>query len=339
MKKRVLSIVLTLVLCFGLLPITTMAVESSTASPQSTDDTCHEITRELDVPNEQHLGTTSSSTSSSYSSNTDAGGYTITVSEAENGTVISNISRAPADTTVTLTVSPDIGYGLDELNVLDSNKEKAELTDIGNGEYTFKLPENDVTVSATFKISPSFTDVSPDDYFFVPLWWAYNNGITDGIGGNMFGPNVPCTRAQIITFLWRASGQPTAERTDMPFSDVESGSYYYSAVLWAAENGISNGMNSTEFGPELICSREHAVTFLYRYAKLSGMDTSAGESADIIGYSDISEIADYALPSFRWTVNEGIIKGYNSKLMPRLACTRAHIITMLYRTLSPQEAQ
>ncbi len=261
--------------------------------------------------------------------------YRVTVSEPVNGTVEASATRATRGTTITVTTAAASGYGLETLTVLDRNNREVALTDLGGGKYTFRMPSSSVTVSAYFTLLPNFDDVDPDDYFYDPVRWAVNNGITDGIGGGKFGPDLTCTRAQIVTFLWRTSGQPIAERTEMPFTDVAPNSFYYDAVLWAIETGITLGTSDTTFSPDLTCSREQAVTFLYRYAVYNGIDTSVGEDTNILSYTDAFEVSDFAVPAMQWAVGSGVVQGAGGKLMPLSDCTRGQIITMLYRTMNP----
>ncbi len=261
--------------------------------------------------------------------------YRITVSEPVNGAVEANRKTATSGTTITVTVSPASGYDLETLTVLDRRDREVKLTALGDGKYTFKMPSSNVTVSAHFTLLPDFDDVDPEDYFYDALRWAVNNDVTDGIGGGKFGPDLTCTRAQIVTFLWRTSGRPIAARTEMPFSDVAPESYYHDAVLWAIETGVTTGTSATTFSPDLTCTREQAVAFLYRYARYNGIDVSAGEDTNILSYTDATSVADYAFPAFQWAVGAGVVRGADAKLMPADPCTRAQIITMLYRTMNP----
>ena len=195
--------------------------------------------------------------------------YPITVKSAKNGDVTASHKSAAKGTTVTLTVDPDKGYVLDTLTVLDGKDKELKLTE-KNGKYTFTMPASKVTVEAMFKAEQTtgknpFTDVPAGSYYEDAVIWAVDKGITTGTSATTFNPNGICTRAQAVTFLWRAAGSPAAKSSAMPFADVKAGSYYYDAVLWAVEQGITKGASDTMFSPDATCTRAQIVTFLYRY--------------------------------------------------------------------------
>ena len=206
-----------------------------------------------------------------YTGSTGGGGvttYPITVKSAKNGDVTASHKSAAKGTTITLTVDPDKGYVLDTLTVLDGKDKDLKLTE-KNGKFTFTMPASKVTVEGSFKeefpdFPNPFSDIAPSDFCCDAVMWAVAKDITNGIGNYTFAPNQPCTRAQIVTFLWRYEGKPAPSRTRNSFADVSTGSYYGSAVLWAVEHGITNGMSATEFCPENTCTRAQVVTFLYR---------------------------------------------------------------------------
>ncbi|HCG66666.1 MAG TPA: hypothetical protein DEW37_08660, partial [Oscillibacter sp.] len=185
-----------------------------------------------------------------------------TPDKTENGTVTANRRYAERGDTVTITVKPDDGFKLDDLTVTDKNGKELKLTDKGNGKYTFTMPASKVEVNATFvkevETSP-FSDVSTSAYYYEAVKWAQEKGITGGIGNGLFGPNQPCTRAQIVTFLWRAAGSPEPKSSAMPFEDVAADAYYYDAVLWAVENGITAGTTAATFAPNATCTRAQIV--------------------------------------------------------------------------------
>ena len=194
--------------------------------------------------------------------------YPITVKSAKNGDVTASHKSAAKGTTITLTVDPDKSYVLDTLTVLDGKDKEIKLTE-KNGKYTFTMPASKVTVAAMFKAEQStgknpFTDVPAGSYYEDAVIWAVDKGITTGTSATTFNPNGICTRAQAVTFLWRAAGSPAAKSSAMPFADVKAGSYYYDAVLWAVENGITKGTSDTTFSPDATCTRAQIVTFLYR---------------------------------------------------------------------------
>lgn len=262
--------------------------------------------------------------------------YPITVpGKTENGTVTVSPRSAEKGDSVTITVKPDSGYQLDDLAVTDKNGKELKLTDKGNGKYTFTMPSGKVKINATFtkEAEPSpFSDVSTSAYYYEAVKWAQEKGITGGIGNGLFGPNQPCTRAQIVTFLWRAAGSPVVNYL-MPFTDVDEGAYYAEAVRWAASTGIVTGLTETTFGANGVCTRAQVVTMLYRFAKAQGMDTTQGGMA-IREFDDFDSVPAYALEAMDWAVNTGVFKGDNNRLLPQNACTRAQIVTLLWRAFS-----
>ena len=253
--------------------------------------------------------------------------YSVTIpNKTENGTVTVNPKSASKGSTVTITAKPDSGYQLDDLTVTDKNGKELKLTDKGNGKYTFTMPASKVEVNATFvkevETSP-FSDVSTSAYYYEAVKWAQEKGITGGIGNGLFGPNQPCTRAQIVTFLWRAAGSPEPKSMSS-FSDVSADSYYAKAVAWAVENGITTGTGDGKFSPDATCTREQAVAFLYR---ASGSPAVSGGSA----FSDVAANAYYA-DAVAWAEKNGVTGGIGGGLFGSgNTCTRAQIVTFLYR--------
>ena len=251
-----------------------------------------------------------------------------TPSDVDNGSIKVSSSRASKGSTVTITVKPDEGYVLDELVVTDKNGDTVKLTDKGNGKYTFKMPASKVKVEVSFTLAADpdvnqpFVDVSPDAYYADAVAWAVENGITNGTSDTTFGPDVSCTRAQMVTFLWRQAGAPKATGSN-PFTDVQAGSYYYDAVLWAVEQGITSGTSATTFAPDAVCTRAQTVTFLYRAA---GSPAVSGGS-----FADVSADAYYA-DAVAWAVSEGVTVGTSdTTFSPDMNCTRAQIVTFMYR--------
>ena len=217
--------------------------------------------------------------------------YPITVKSAKNGDVTASHKTASKGTAVTLTVDPDKGYVLDTLTVLDGKDKEIKLTE-KNGKFTFTMPASKVTVAATFKASAPtgknpFIDVPAGSYYEDAVVWAVEKGITSGTSAVTFDPNGNCTRAQAVTFLWRAAGSPAPKTKVMPFTDVPSGSYYYDAVLWAMEQGITKGTSDTAFSPNASCTRAQIVTFLWR---ANGSPVVSGNSA----FTDVASDAYYA---------------------------------------------
>ena len=254
-----------------------------------------------------------------------------TPGKTENGTVTVSTKNATSGSTVTITVKPDDGFKLDELTVIDKNGNELKLTDKGNGKYTFTMPASKVEIKATFvkevETSP-FRDVSTSAYYYETVKWAQEKGITGGIGNGLFGPNQPCTRAQIVTFLWRAAGSPVVNYA-MNMSDVPEGSYYAEAVRWALNEGITTGTTGSTFSPDETCTRAQAVAFLFRYTASEAVTLQELVS----GFSDADSVPGYALPAMNWALAEEIVQGNGSKLMPNDSCTRAQIVTLLYRAL------
>ena len=194
--------------------------------------------------------------------------YPVTISgTTEHGTVTVSTEAAVGGSTVTITVKPDSGYTLGGITVTDSEGNELSLTDNGNGAYTFTMPSGKVEIHVTFTEDGSlnpFQDVPSDAYYFEAVNWAVANNVTNGTSETTFSPNVGCTRAQVVTFLWRAAGQPEPTEGTNPFTDVKEGTYYYKAVLWAVEKGITNGTSETTFEPNEDCTRAQVVTFLFR---------------------------------------------------------------------------
>ena len=253
--------------------------------------------------------------------------YAIEVGEdIRNGTVTANRRYAERGDTVTITVKPDDGFKLDDLTVTDKNGNELKLTDKGNGKYTFKMPAGKVTVSATFAPEKTaadyFADVPANSYYADAVLWAAKNGITGGIGNGLFGPNQPCTRAQIVTFLWRAAGSPEP-KTMSSFADVSMDAYYAKAVAWAVENGITTGTGDGKFSPDATCTRAQSVTFLFR--AIGKLVDSKAEFSDVLTDS-------YYANAVAWAVENGVTNGIGDGLFgPDNSCTRAQIVTFLYR--------
>ena len=279
----------------------------------------HEITQaETVIPKRQSSGGGSGGSSS----------YPITVpSKTENGTVTVSPKNASAGSTVTITVKPDSGYVLETISVTDKNGNDLKLTDKSNGKYTFTMPTSKVEIKVTFMEDNSvlnfFYDVPNDAYYYEAVKWAAENGITGGVGNSLFAPNQPCTRAQIVTFLWRAAGSP-APKSMSSFTDVPADAFYAKAVAWAVENGITSGTGEGKFSPNAICTRAQSVTFLYR---TSGSPAVSGSAE----FSDVSTTAFYA-DAVAWAAKKGITTGIGGGLFGSdNDCTRSQIVTFLWR--------
>ena len=261
-----------------------------------------------------------------YSGSSSDPTYSVTVDKTENGSVTVSPKSASKGDTVTVTVKPDSGYVLETLTVTDKNGNELTLKDKGDGKYTFTMPAGKVEVKATFMEDNSmlnfFYDVPNGAYFYEAVKWAVKNGITTGVGNDLFAPEQPCTRAQIVTFLWRAAGSPEP-KTVSSFTDVSASAYYAKAVAWAVENGITNGMTETTFAPDATCTRGQSVTFLYRALK--------GTASGSTNFTDVKSDAFYA-DAINWAVANNVTNGTsNTTFSPNADCTRAEIVTFLYR--------
>lgn len=255
--------------------------------------------------------------------------YAVRVDGTKHGAVTVSPQSASKGTAVTVTVKPDSGYKLDELTVTDKDGKAIKLTDKGSGKYTFTMPASKVTVEASFVPEapdpdiPGFTDVPASAYYYDSVMWAVEQGITSGTSATTFSPDTSCTRAQMVTFLWRAAGSPAPRTSSSPFMDVQPGTYYYDAVLWAVEQGITSGTSATTFSPGATVTRGQTVTFLYRAAGSTATGTNP--------FTDVADSAYYA-NAVKWAVAEGITSGTSAATFsPDQACTRAQIVTFLYR--------
>ena len=253
-------------------------------------------------------------------------GYTVSADKTENGTVTVSSKSASKGDTVTITATPDKGYTLESLTVLDKDGKTLELTDKGGGKYTFVMPAGKVTVKAVFMDDNTmlnfFTDVHAEDYYYDAVLWAAQKGITGGMSDTLFAPNAACTRAQIVTFLWRAAGSPEPKGMS-GFVDVSADAYYAKAVAWAVEQGIVSGTSATTFSPDAVCTRAQSVAFLYR---------AFGEKVNkAAGFSDVSADAYYA-DAVAWAVENGVASGIGGGLFaPDQDCARGQIVAFLYR--------
>ena len=255
--------------------------------------------------------------------------YPVTISgTTEHGTVTVSTETAVGGSTVTITVKPDSGYTLGGISVTDSDGNELSLTDNGNGAYTFTMPSGKVEIHVTFTEDGSrnpFQDVPSDAYYFEAVNWAVANNVTNGTSETTFSPNVGCTRAQVVTFLWRAAGQPEPTEGTNPFTDVKEGTYYYKAVLWAVEKGITNGTSETTFDPDETCTRGQIVTFLWRR---EGKPAPTGANNP---FADVKPSA-YFGSAVLWAVETGITNGTSETTFePNEDCTRAQVVTFLFR--------
>ncbi len=280
--------------------------------------------------------TSSGIISGGVSGTTTSDSYTVTAPTVTGGSVTVTPSSASTGATVTLTVTPDDGYKLSTITVTDADGNEIELTKVSDTEYTFTMPSGNVTVTPAFVKSDSdstdgsgetsqFTDISEGSYYYDAVMWAVEKGITTGTSDTTFSPSQSCTRAQMVTFLWRAAGSPAATGSN-PFTDVTSDKYYYDAVLWAVEQGITTGTSDTTFSPDAKVTRAQTVTFLYRYA---GSPAVSGDNP----FTDVSG-STYYTDAVQWAVDNSITTGTSTtSFSPENDCTRAQIVTFLYRDL------
>ena len=261
--------------------------------------------------------------------------YPITIpGKTENGSVTVSPKSASAGSTVTITVKPDSGYVLETISVTDKNGNDLKLTDKGGGKYTFTMPASKVEVKATFMEDNSvlnfFYDVPNDAYYYEAIKWAAENGVTGGVGNSLFAPNQPCTRAQIVTFLWRAAGSPVVNYL-MPFTDVDEGAYYAEAVRWAASTGIVTGLTETTFGTDSVCTRAQAAAMIYRCAQAQGK----GFTGAWMFHLPFTDVPEWAYESVAWCYMNSVTTGVSeTSFAPGNDCTRAQIVTFLWRAFS-----
>ena len=258
--------------------------------------------------------------------------YPITIpGKTENGSVTVSPKSASAGSTVKITVKPDSGYVLETITATDKNGNDLKLTDKGNGKYTFTMPTSKVEIKATFMEDNSvlnfFYDVPNDAYYYEAVKWAAENGITGGVGNSLFAPNQPCTRAQIVTFLWRAAGSPVVNYL-MPFTDVDEGAYYAEAVRWAASTGIVTGLTETTFGTDSVCTRAQAAAMIYRCAQAQGK----GFTGAWMFHLPFTDVPEWAYESVAWCYMNSVTTGVSeTSFAPGNDCTRAQIVTFLWR--------
>ena len=302
----------------NVLPVTTTVAANTTYKWRFTPTDANYTT--LTGPIELYHKSSSGGGGGSYTPS-----YTVSVDKTENGTITVSPKSASKGDTVTITVKPDKGYELEMLKALDKDGDALKLTE-KNGKYTFKMPSGKVTVKGSFvEEAPVqiFKDVPVDAYYYEAVKWAAEKGITGGVGNGLFAPNQPCTRAQIVTFLWRAAGSPAPKHMSS-FADVPADAFYAKAVAWAVENGITGGTGDGKFSPDATCTRAQSVTFLYR---ASGSPAVSGSAA----FSDVAANAYYA-DAVKWAEKNGITGGIGGGLFGSgNDCTRAQIVTFLYR--------
>lgn len=256
-------------------------------------------------------------------------------SKVENGSIKVSDSRAEKGDTVTITVTPDEGYELDELAVYDKDGDKIDLEDKGDGKYTFEMPKGDVEIEVSFvaiedeTVKADFADVAADAWYADAVQYVYENGMMSGTSETTFSPNLTTTRGMIVTILYRLENEPTVTGTTA-FTDVAADQYYANAVAWAAQNGIVAGIDATTFAPNKAITREQMAAILYRYAQFKGYDVSA--KADLSVYTDAESVGAYATDAMAWANGAQLITGTNATtLTPAGNATRAQVATILMR--------
>lgn len=257
--------------------------------------------------------------------------YDIDVADSENGSVKASLGNASEGSVITLTVTPDEGYRLGSITVIDENGDEVEVRRSGS-EYKFTMPDSDVRVSARFVRHTGalpFNDVNAGDWFYDYVEYVYNNGIMDGVDNGVFSPNTETTRGMVVTILYRLAGEPNV-RGGNDFSDVASGAYYADAVTWASNAGIVNGTSATTFSPNALVTREQFAAMLYRYMQYTGADTSA--RASLSGFADAGKVSPYAADAVAWAVAEDVLNGRSAtEIAPQGNCTRAEVAAMITR--------
>ena len=263
----------------------------------------------------------------------------ITVTKPENGTITSSPSYPSEGSTVTITVKPDNDYTTDKVTVTDNKGKNIEVIKLADGKYAFIMPSGKVSVSASFKKSGSdagnkmpFGDVKKDAYYYDPVIWAIENNITQGATATLFRPGSDCTRAQVVTFLWRAAGSPVPEDKKLTFKDVDKNAYYYDAVRWATQNGITQGTSEDTFSPDATVTRSQFVTFMWRSEK-----TPDASSKNV--FRDLNKDA-YYYDAVLWAAQEGITSGTSADTFsPENSCTRGQVVTFLNRLFDKNESK
>lgn len=275
----------------------------------------------------------------------DAGSTTTTSSDryeietpfdVENGSVKVSPSKAEKGDTVTVTVTPDDGYALDKLAVYDEDGDKLDLNDKGNGKFTFQMPKGDVSIEVSFApiedetSKADFSDVPADAWYAEAVQYVYENGLMTGTSDTTFSPDLTTSRSMIATILWRMAGSPVVNYA-MDFADVPADQWYAEAVRWASSEGIVGGYGNGSFGTGDPITREQFAVMLYRFAQKQGYDVSVGENTNILSYTDVSAVSEYAIPAMQWAVGSGVITGMGDTLAPQGETTRAQAAMMLMR--------
>ena len=264
--------------------------------------------------------------------------YGISVSDdIANGKLTVSDKRAKKGDTVTITTAPDDGYALDTVTVKDEKGKEIKLTDLGNGKFSFTMPDSKITIDAQFVektdeipvvINP-FADVKESDWFYNDVMFVYSNGIMAGTGETTFEPNTTTNRAMFVAVVWRLENMPAPENT-ASFTDVEKGTWYTEAAAWAYENGIASGFGDGTFGPNEKLTREQLAVFLYKYAQYKGYDLTI--TGNIDSFIDKDSVSPWAKDAVTWAVQNGFIAGKDgNKLDPKGFATRAEFAAIIHR--------
>lgn len=260
--------------------------------------------------------------------------YKVTTSAVNNGGVNASPSNAEKGAAITITLSPDKGYKLDKLTVIDGFGKTVSTVKKSDTVYTFTMPASAVKVGVSYvkaTETPSktkFNDVSANDWFASAVDYVTGKGMMNGTADNTFSPKANTTRGMVVTVLYRLENQPSTSAAS--FTDVASGAYYANAVAWANANGIVSGYGSGKFGPNDKVTREQLAAILYRYAQYKKYDVSGAKSLD--GYTDAQSVSSYAVPALQWANAAGVVTGKSgSKLDPKGNATRAEVAAMLMR--------
>lgn len=257
-----------------------------------------------------------------------------TPSDVENGSVKVSPSKAEKGDTVTVTITPDDGYVLDKLAVYDEDGDKLDLNDKGDGKFTFQMPKGDVSIEVSFvpieDETADFSDVPADAWYAEAVQYVYENGLMTGTSDTTFSPDLTTSRSMIATILWRMAGSPVVNYA-MDFADVPADQWYAEAVRWASSEGIVGGYGNGSFGTGDPITREQFAVMLYRFAQKQGYDVSVGENTNILSYTDVSAVSEYAIPAMQWAVGSGVITGMGDTLAPQGETTRAQAAMMLMR--------
>ena len=259
--------------------------------------------------------------------------YAVTTPETPGGTVTVSPSRASRGRTVTITATPDLGFALESLTVLDSRGNEIALTDKGDGKYTFTMPASRVTVEASFTPAPlPFEDVAPGAWYESAVRYAYFHNIMEGMRETEFAPATALTRAMAAQILYNLEGQPdlSDENLGYPYEDVDAQAWYGNAVYWARITGVATGYGDGTFQPGDSITRQEFAQMLYNYAKYKGYDLTA--EGDLSTFPDANSIADWAEAAMSWANGNELINGHDDGTIDAAGIgTRAQAASILMK--------